>query len=96
MYKEKKDPADNKSKTAALLCCAPTVYANASEQKTALVDEEETLEYDSNRIYVSGTTGWVIENNHWCYYINGVKQTGSLYTQEGEYLPDPFFLCTFH
>ena len=68
--------------TAALLCCAPTVYANASEQKTALVDEEETLEYDSNRIYVSGTTGWVIENNHWCYYINGVKQTGSLYTQE--------------
>lgn len=74
--------------TAALLCCAPTVYANASEQKTALVDEEETLEYDSNRIYVSGTTGWVIENNHWCYYINGVKQTGSLYTQEGEYLLD--------
>ena len=74
--------------TAVLLCCAPTVYANASEQKTALVDEEETLEYDSNRIYVSGTTGWVIENNHWCYYINGVKQTGSLYTQEGEYLLD--------
>ena len=71
-----------------MLCCAPTVYANASEQKTALVDEEETLEYDSNRIYVSGTTGWVIENNHWCYYINGVKQTGSLYTQEGEYLLD--------
>ncbi len=82
--------------TAAMLSLsapAASVYADSGEteadtQSQVLIEDEETIEIDVNRTYVSGTNGWVQENGHWCYYINGVKQTGDLYTQDGQYLLD--------
>lgn len=69
----------------------PAAYTYAGTAVTnnlQTVEDEETIEIDVNRTYLSGKDGWVMENGRWCYYQDGVKQTGSLYLQDGEYLLD--------
>ena len=74
----------------SLSAAAVDAYASSvtDTQEQVMIEDEETIEIDPNNTYVSGTTGWVMEGGYWCYYINGIKQTGSIYMQEGEYLLD--------
>lgn len=84
----KKKTGRIRKKTAVLAAAAwmvsvLPVYA----QGTETIQIQETVLQETSFL-AKNTNGWVYENGRWCYYLDGVKQTGPLYLEDGEYLID--------